>query len=102
VGTIMRIFKQDVSYIGVFAVFAVFFVGVGMIGGNRRLAALSLPMVIGGILICQLLSGIALESWWRAKYEKGTCQYSALIACHTHLGTLAQSVAAWFLWTSAK
>ena len=97
----MPILKRDKSYVWLFVVFFVFFVGIGMIGNNLRVAALSLPIVVGAILICELQSGIALDSWWRAKFEKGTWQYSALIAWHA-LGTLALSVMAWFFWTSIK
>ena len=90
----MPILQSGRSYIWLFFVFAAFFVGVGMLGGMPKIAVLSMPILIGGILACELQSGIALDSWWRAKYEKGTWQYTALVIWHA-VGTILLGVLAW-------
>jgi hypothetical protein len=90
----MRIFQHGKSYVWIFFVFAVFFVGFGMIGKDPKLAAFSMPILIGGILVCELQSGIALDSWWRAKYERGSWQYTALVIWHVFV-TILLSILAW-------
>jgi hypothetical protein len=62
----MAIFKPGKSYIWLFAVYAAFFVGVGMVGHNITLAIISMPIMIGFILAGEIISGVALDSWWRA------------------------------------
>ncbi len=41
-----------------------------------------MPACMAYILACELLSGIALDGWWRASHPKGTWQYRALITWH--------------------
>jgi hypothetical protein len=79
----MRIFHQGRSYVWIFFVWAAFFVGVGVLGANLRFAIASMPAVIGSLLAGEVVSGVALDSWWRATYPKGCWQYTALIAWHT-------------------
>lgn len=50
--------------------------------GGRMWAVLMLPAVMAFVLSCELRSGVALDSRWRASYAKGTWQYGALIAWH--------------------
>jgi hypothetical protein len=70
-----------------------------MIGGNTTLAVLSLPVLIGGILVCELQSGVALDSWWRAEHERGTGQYSILVTWHA-FGMIMLCVLAWLFWSA--
>jgi hypothetical protein len=79
----MRIFHQGRSYVWIFFVWAEFFVGAGVLGGNLRIAIASMPLVIGLMLAGEIVSGVALDSWWRATYSKGCWQYTALVAWHT-------------------
>jgi hypothetical protein len=51
--------------------------------GIRQWGALTLPVFVALLLSCQLRSGVALDSWWRASHPKGTWQYRALIAWET-------------------
>lgn len=95
----MRIFRLGNSYIWVFVVFAALFVGIGMIGRNPRVAVLLMPITVGSMLICELQSGIALDSWWQAKYPKGTWQYAALTIWHAFV-TTAFSAMAWYVWAT--
>lgn len=95
----MPIFQHGRSCIWIFFVYAVFFVAVGMVGGNLRAVALSMPIVMGGILLVELHSGIALDSYWRAMHKKGTWQYTALVLWHT-AATIVFSIAACVFWTS--
>jgi hypothetical protein len=42
-----------------------------------------MPAFIAILLLCELRSGVALDSWWRASYRKGDWQYRASLAWHT-------------------
>jgi hypothetical protein len=46
-------------------------------------AIVLLPLEMGLILVSEIRSGVALDSWWRAKYARGTWQYKALVAWHS-------------------
>ena len=34
------------------------------------------------VLSCELRSGVALDSWWKASYRTGDWQYRAIVAWH--------------------
>jgi len=69
------------SYIWWFPIFGTaFFVGEFL--GGRNWGVLTLPAFMAFVLSCELRSGVVLDSWWRASYEKATWQYRPLIAWH--------------------
>ena len=73
------------SYLWWFLVFLAGWVGGIVSGGflgGRKWVVLMLPAVMACVLSCELRSGVALDSWWRAAYAKGTWQYRAIIAWH--------------------
>jgi hypothetical protein len=41
---------------------------------------IAVPATILLMLLSELWSGIALDSWWRASYPKGNWQYLAVLA----------------------
>ena len=76
------------GYIWIFCIFAVVFIFIGVIGAalkftNPKYAIVLFPILFGFILISEIRSGVALDSWWRAKFGKGTWQYAGLIALHS-------------------
>ena len=40
------------------------------------------PLLLLYILACELYSGVALNSWWRAEYLRGSWQYRATVIWH--------------------
>lgn len=80
----MRLLQPGKSYLGLFPVFVVvFFGGFGLahaLFGNPTFGIISLPAFGILLLVCQIQSGVALDSWWQAKYERGRWEYRALIA----------------------
>lgn len=76
------------GYIWIFCIFAALFIFVGVIGAalkftDPKYAIMLFPVMFGFILISEIRSGIALDSWWRAKFGKGTWQYAGLITLHS-------------------
>ncbi len=75
------------SYVWIFfAIFLPLWIG-GMVAIARvwmppLTVAMLLPAMLLFILTSELRSGIALDSWWRAKYVRGTTLYRLLIAWH--------------------
>ncbi len=74
------------SYLWLFGVFAVCLIG-GMAlstaaAGNPRWAILAMPVLIVFILVSELRSEVALDSWWRATHPKGGWQYNAILGWH--------------------
>ena len=69
------------AYLLLFSVFCFGYVGqrTWFIAG----AAVVSTLLMASILICELLSGVALNATWRAVYRKGTWQYRATILWHT-------------------
>jgi hypothetical protein len=77
--------KLGKSYIWIFFIFGAAFIilvfGQALLGrGHPEFAIALLPIVTGFVLISEIRSGIALDSWWRAKYTRETWQYKALLA----------------------
>ena len=73
-------------------VFALYFAALALCGfilpacgiySGIKYASLILPITMGPLLALQIRSGLALDSHWRAEYEKGTSQYTALIAWYS-------------------
>ena len=93
------IFELNKSYIWIFAIFCPIFLVSGMIifpfSGNNsfRIGVCELIVMIGFILFSEIRSGIAIDSWWRAVYPKGTWQYQGVIAWQS-FGILAFSILA--------
>ena len=48
--------------------------------GDFRWGILTLPVFLALLLWSELRSRVALDSWWRATYSKGTWQYKATVA----------------------
>jgi hypothetical protein len=94
--------KLGRSYLWWFLVFAAFWAG-GMASwaflGGRFWAVLTLPALMAFVLSCELRSGVALDSWWRASYVKGTWQYRALVAWHA-IGLVVFLGLSWLFITS--
>ena len=70
------------SYLWGFPVFVVFFIACIAIAasfGHFHLGIVAMPAFAIVMLSSELRSGVALDSWWRATYPKGTWQYRALI-----------------------
>lgn len=75
--------KRGKSYLWIFPIFAVVFssgCAVCAAFGNPGFGFVILPAFGAFLLFCQCRSGIALDSWWRATYPKGSWQYQAVIA----------------------
>jgi hypothetical protein len=51
--------------------------------GHEKWGLLNLPAFLAFLLLCELRSGVALDSWWKASHLKGTWQYRGLIAWHS-------------------
>jgi hypothetical protein len=71
------------SYVWLFPIILVAFVLVLAVCeslGVREWAVLTLPTVLVLLLSCELRSGVALDSWWRASYLRGSWQYQAIVA----------------------
>jgi hypothetical protein len=74
------------SYIWAFPIYALLFVGGFALCnalGDVKWAILAMPAFVAPVLLCELRSGVALDSWWRASYRKGDWQYAAILAWHT-------------------
>ena len=81
----MTILKKDKSYIWVFFVFAAIWVALSLVLLPMRLIeskhlVFGLPGLFAILLIVQLVSGVALDSKWRATIVKGTWQFTGIIA----------------------
>lgn len=92
--------KLGKSYIWVFLVFTAAFIILGfgqtlLRRGHPEYVVVLMPIVIGFVLISEIRSGIAIDSWWLAKYTKETWQYKALLAWHG-VGLTVLTVAAVF------
>ncbi len=78
-------FKHGRSYIFIFAIFLVLFLGGSAICeavGYVNWGIITMPAFLTLLLLCELWSGVALDSWWRASYPKGCWQYQAILAWH--------------------
>ena len=77
-------FRLGESYIWLFVVFLVVFLGSAAfclaVFGSFKFAALTMPVFAAYLLACQIRSGVALDSWWQAKYQRGDTMYSVLLA----------------------
>lgn len=73
------------SYIWLFAIFLIAFI-LGMLlcsaFGCDKFGIVTIPAFLAILLSSELRSGVALDSWWRATYLKGSWQYRALTAWH--------------------
>lgn len=77
--------EQGRSYIWLFAIYLIVFFGgfaASVFLGNPRLGVLTIPAFLAFLLSCELRSGIALGSWWRALHPEGTEEYRAHITWH--------------------
>ncbi|MFO0916963.1 MAG: hypothetical protein U0872_01445 [Planctomycetaceae bacterium] len=84
-------FKQGKSYVWLWLIFGGVFLGPGILCitlGSIPWSVLTMPVCLAYLLTCELRSGIALDSWWRASYPRGTWQYRALIAWHAAAAVL--------------
>jgi hypothetical protein len=75
--------EQGKSYLWLFPIHLVLFAaGFGLCGafGNATWGIVTMPLFIAFLMICELRSGIALDSWWRAAHPKGRWQYQAILA----------------------
>lgn len=54
----------------------------GLVFGRPDFGFIIVPCTLTFVLISELRSGIAIDSWWRAKYAKRTWQYQALVTWH--------------------
>lgn len=74
------------SYVWIFWVFFLVFIAAGagltVFVGHPVYAGILLPIVLGIVFALEIRSGVVLDSWWRAKYVKGTWQYKAILAWH--------------------
>jgi hypothetical protein len=91
------------SYAWIFGIFfGVFIVacrGPVLCGsGHPERAVLLLPVVSGFVLVSEIRSGIALDSWWQARYGKETWQYKAILACHALGFMIFAGIAAFFVY----
>lgn len=74
--------EQDKSYVWLFALMLPVCVLLSFIGSHvsnlfGMLLGLGLPLL--WLTICELRSGILLDSWWRASYPKGSFVYDLAI-----------------------
>ena len=89
-------FERGRSYLWLFPVFCVLFVGgfalSEVVFGTFVWGSITLPIFVAGMLICQLRSDYALDGWWHANYPKGSWQYRFVFATQT----LALIYCSWF------
>jgi hypothetical protein len=80
-------FELGKSYLGLFAIYIGLFLGAfplsALVTGRPNWGILIMPIFIAGMLVCELRSGVALDSWWRASHPRGTGTYQALVAWHS-------------------
>ena len=93
--------QQDESYLWLFLVYCALFALCAM-GSfyNASSSVFTLPVLIAPVLIayvlaCEIWSGVALNSMWRAEYLRGSWQYRASLAWHT-TGVVMLSVFAFY------
>ncbi len=76
-------FKYGNSYVRIFFIFLFLFI-CGFIlceaVGHLNWGILTLPAFLTLLFLCELRSGVALDSWWQASYLKGCWQYQAILA----------------------
>jgi hypothetical protein len=61
--------------------------------GNPGWGILTLPGFIMSVLAVEIRSGVALDSWWRATYPRGTSRYRALLLWQAVVTVLATAMA---------
>lgn len=91
-------FQPGESYLWLFAVFALIFVAA--IVGVGVLAAVVLPTLMAVMLTCELRSGVALDSWWRASHPRGTWRYNVSITMHAVWAVAFTAFAILDIWIS--
>jgi hypothetical protein len=87
------------SYLWLFLLYVtLFFGGVALSSalGDAKWSVLTLPLVFGYLLVCQVRSGVALDRVWRASYLKGSWDYKLLIVWNC-LGVVLTSVMAYLV-----
>ncbi|MEJ7639275.1 MAG: hypothetical protein WKF75_15190, partial [Singulisphaera sp.] len=86
-------------YIWLFAIFTASFLGgnarFGLVGHDGW-GMLILPAFITLLTLCELWSGVALDSWWRARYLKGSEEYWVVLALQS---VLAVVFSVFFYWS---
>ncbi len=82
-------FEHGKSYVWVFVVFFVLWLGLILIAGAFQLSFRSikpflflLPSMLLFVLVLELRSKVALDSWWVARHPAGTRMYSIMIVWH--------------------
>ncbi len=78
-------FEYGRSYLWLFPIYAALFIsGFALCEavGHANWGILTLPAFLAFLLLCELGSGIALDSWWRDRHLKGSWQYRAILAWH--------------------
>jgi hypothetical protein len=93
-------FVLNGDYSWIFLIFFGVFVGVGMplfAFGHPLYAIISLPILGAFLLVSQIRSGIALDSFWRARYPRESWQFKAILALNV-FGFVLTAVLAWYFW----
>jgi hypothetical protein len=62
--------------------------------------AMTIHVCILYLVVCEVWSRVALDSWWVASYLQGTWQYRAMLAWHFAIAILALIVALAFAFSS--
>jgi hypothetical protein len=98
-------FEQGKSYLWLFPIYVViFFGGVALsegVLGNGDWGILTMPAFVAFMLLCELRSGVALDSWWRAAHIKGSRKYRLIIAWHMAAVVLLSLVSCFAIYSSS-
>lgn len=81
----MMRFEQGKSYLWLFPIFGILFlVGSALCSalGDSSWGVLTMPAFIAFLVLGELRSRIALDSWWRASHPRGSWRYQAMAAWH--------------------
>jgi membrane-bound ClpP family serine protease len=102
----MALFQQGKSYLWMFPIFGVlFFGGVALCVqtvGNPGWGILTLPGFLMFVLGAEIRSGVALDSWWRATYPRGTSRYRALLLWQAVVTVLATAMAVFSIYSFSR
>ena len=85
------------SYLWLFALYTALFLGgfcLAEAAGSPQWGAVTMPIFMALLLLAELRSGVALDSWWFARYPRGHALYRALVLYHA-LGVVLFCVMAW-------
>jgi hypothetical protein len=82
----MIVFQQGRSYMWLFFAFVAFFLGGNALCyayGHQRWGSALLPAIVALVTVGEFFSGVALDSWWRASYPRGTENYWLALVLQT-------------------